>query len=117
MSHFAQIKNNVVQQIIVADQDFIDMLPDSTDWVQTSYNTYGGVHYNPDTGIPDNGEQIRYNYAGIGYNYDGTGFYAPQPYPSWVLNLSTYLWEPPIEYPADGKDYIWCEDTLNWIEQ
>jgi len=116
MSYYAQVKNNVVQQVIVADQDFINMLPDSADWVQTSYNTRGGVHYAPNSNIPDGAAQIRYNYAGIGYNYDGIGFYSQQPFPSWILNKTTYLWEPPIPYPNDGKDYIWDETLLSWVE-
>lgn len=116
MSHYAQVINNVVQQVIVAEQDFINTLPDSSNWVQTSYNTRGGVHYAPDSITPDGKEQIRYNYAGIGYNYDGIGFYAPQPFPSWSLDKTTYLWNAPTPYPTDGKDYIWNESTTSWDE-
>jgi hypothetical protein len=116
MSHYAQVINNVVQQVIVAEQDFINTLPDSSNWIQTSYNTRGGVHYAPGAGTPDGGEQIRYNYAGIGYNYDGVGFYAPQPYPSWILDKTTYLWNASIPYPVDGKDYMWNESTTSWDE-
>ena len=96
MAHFAQVKNNIVQQVIVADQHFIDELPDSSDWVQTSYNTQGGVHLDPITNQPDGGMALRYNYAGIGYHYDGIGFYAPQPQESWIWDATTYTWlEPP----------------------
>lgn len=116
MSHFAQVKNNVVQQVIVAEQYFINTLPDSSDWVQTSYNTKGGVHYDPNTNEPDGGVSLNYNYAGIGYNWDGTGFYAPQPFPSWSLDKSTYLWVAPVEYPTDGKYYTWDETTKTWVE-
>ena len=116
MSHFAQVKNNIVQQVIVAEQDFINTLPDAQDWIQTSYNTRGGVHYNPNTGEPDNQTAINYNYAGIGYNWDGTGFYTPQPFPSWTLDKSTYLWIAPIVYPSDDKNYTWDETTQSWIE-
>jgi hypothetical protein len=118
MSHFAQIKNGIVQQVIVAEQDFINTLPDSNDWIQTSYNTKGGVHYAPNT-YPlsaDGGEALNYNYAGIGYNWDGIGFYEPQPYPSWTLNKSTYLWESPVPKPTDDKFYIWDESIKNWVE-
>jgi hypothetical protein len=116
MSHFAQVKNNIVQQVIVAEQDFIDMLTDSTDWIKTSYNTRGNVHYDPNTGQPDNGTPLNYNYAGIGYNWDGVGFYSPQPFPSWTLDKTTYLWNAPVSYPTDGKVYNWDESSQTWIE-
>ena len=115
MSHFAQVKNNVVQQVIVAEQSFINTLDDSNDWIQTSYNTRGGVHYDPITNQPDGGTPLNYNYAGIGYNWDGTGFYAPQPYPSWTLDENTYLWNPPVPYPTDGQVYTWDETNQQWV--
>jgi hypothetical protein len=116
MSHFAQVKNNIVKQVIVAEQDFINNLSDSSDWIQTSYNTKGGVHYDPNTGEPDSGMGFRKNYAGIGYTYDSQrdAFIPPQPYPSWLLNEDTCLWESPIPHPNDGKLYIWNEDTKTW---
>jgi hypothetical protein len=71
MSHFAHINNeNIVDQVIVAEQDFINTLPDPQNWIQTSYNTRDGVHYNPITGEPDENPPLRKNYAGIGYFYD-----------------------------------------------
>jgi hypothetical protein len=115
MAHFAQVKNNIVQQVIVAEQNFIDTLPDSSDWVQTSYNTRGGVHFEPNTNQPDGGIALRYNYAGIGYNYDGIGFYSPKPYESWILDTTTYTWQAPIPYPTDENFYIWNEETTMWI--
>ena len=100
MSHFAKILDNKVVQVIVAEPEFFDTFVDSSpgQWLQTSYNTYGGVHYGPD-GQPDGGVALRGNYAGVGYTYDPTNdvFYAPQPGPEWVLNTSTWLWEAPIE--------------------
>ncbi len=108
MSHFAQVKNGVVTQVIVAEQDFINTLPDSNDWVQTSYNTLGGQH-------PE-GRPLRKNYAGVGYLYDGVGFHAPSPFPSWILNQDTYLWEAPVPLPDDGKMYIWSELLGTWTE-
>jgi hypothetical protein len=116
MSHFAQVKDNIVQQVIVAEQDFIDMLTDSTDWIKTSYNTRGNVHYDPNTCQPDGGTPLNYNYAGIGYNWDGVGFYSPQPFPSWTLDKTTYLWNAPVSYPTDGKVYNWDESSQTWIE-
>jgi hypothetical protein len=116
MSYFAQIKNGVVQQVIAAEQEFINVLSDASDWIQTSYNTHGGVHYAPNT-YPlsaDGGEALNYNYAGIGYNWDGIGFYGPQPYTSWILDTSTYLWVAPVPYPSDNKRYIWNELEVKW---
>ena len=110
MSHFAKIENDLVTQVIVAEQDFIDSGLVGTGWIQTSYNTHGNQH-------PEN-RPLRGNYAGIGYTYDATNdvFYASKPYPSWVLNQSTWLWESPIPYPNDDKRYIWDESTISWIE-
>jgi len=117
MSHFAKVENGIVKEVIVAEQDFIDtgVVGDPSLWVQTSYNTRGGVHYGQD-GQPDGGAALRMNYAGIGYTYDGTGFAAPQPYPSWTLDPQTYLWQSPVPYPNDGKLYTWDEATQSWVE-
>jgi hypothetical protein len=111
MSHFAKIVNGVVTEVIVAEQDFIDSLPESSSWVQTSYNTYGGVH-------ALGGTPLRKNYAGIGFTYNHLrdAFIPPKPYASWKLNETTCLWEPPIEQPNDGKRYVWDEITTSWIE-
>jgi hypothetical protein len=120
MSHFAQVdNNNIVLQVIVAEQDFINsgILGDPSKWIQTSYNTYGGVHYGPD-GNPDGGVALRKNYAGIGFTYSPEldAFIPPNSYSSWTLNEQTCLWEPPVAYPTDGKDYTWSEATQSWLE-
>ena len=109
MAHYALIENGVVANVIVAEQDFIDT--QSGTWVQTSYNTQAGVHLL-------GGTPLRKNYAGIGYVYDAErdAFYAPSPYPSWVLDEDTCLWEAPVAHPNDGLDYTWDEATLTWIE-
>jgi len=106
MSHFAKVVDGKVTEVIVAEQDFINNL-DGT-WLQTSYNTHGNQH-------PE-GRPLRGNYAGIGYNYDATNdvFYAPQQYPSWILNTSNWTWEPPTPRPTDGKQYKWNESITNW---
>jgi hypothetical protein len=111
MSHFAKISNGVVVQVIVAEQDFINSLADSADWVQTSYNTYGGVH-------KLGGAPLRKNYAGVGYSYDTErdAFIPPKPLPSWVLDEESCLWVAPVAYPADGKTYAWDESSIAWIE-
>lgn len=117
MSHFAKVLDGKVVQVIVAEPDFFTTFVDSSpgQWIQTSYNTRGNVHYGPD-GQPDGGVALRGNYAGIGYTYDTAHdvFYAPQPYASWTLNQSTWLWEPPAAYPADGQMYVWDESTTLW---
>ena len=117
MAHFAKVENNLVTQVIVAEPDFIatGALGDPASWVQTSYNTRGGVHYGQD-GQPDNGEALRANYAGIGYVYDKVNdvFHAPQPYPSWTIASPTWIWEAPVAYPTDGKQYAWDEETKSW---
>ena len=124
MAHFAQIdENNIVTRVMVVEQEFIDAghLGDPSKWIQTSYNTYGGKHYDPDTRLEDDKPPLRKNYAGIGYTYDSVkdAFYAPQPYPSWTLNEDTCQWESPVDYPADAtpeKPYKWDEDTTSWVE-
>lgn len=110
MSHFAKVENGIVTQVIVAEQDVIDSGLFGTGWVQTSYNTYGGVHRN-------GGTPLRKNYAGIGYTYDPIrdAFIAPQPYASWTLDENTCLWNAPIPMPTDGKLYYWDESSLTWI--
>ena len=109
MAHFAEIDaDNTVLRVIVADtKEWCENNLGGT-WVQTSYNTHGGQH-------PE-GRPLHKNYAGIGYKWDGVGFYAPQPFPSWTKNEDTYLWEAPVAYPTDGKAYVWNEDILNWEE-
>jgi hypothetical protein len=111
MSHFAKVEDGIVTRVIVAEQDFIDTLPDASLWVQTSYNTHGGQH-------ALGGTPLRKNYAGIGYTYDLSkdAFIPPKTYASWVLNEDTCLWEPPITCPTNGKDYYWDESVTNWIE-
>lgn len=113
MSHFAKIEDGIVTQVIVVEQDVIDtgLFGDPSLWVQTSYNTRGGVHI---TG----GTPLRKNYAGIGFTYDATrdAFIPPKPFPSWVLNETTCLWDAPVAIPTDGKIYDWNEEIVNWAE-
>ena len=129
MSHFAKVYEGKVIQVIVAEENFFETFIDTSPgtWIQTSYNTYGNVHYAPsppaEPHTPDGGIPLRANYAGIGYTYDTSYtendivgvFYAPQPYPSWILNISTFLWEAPVPYPTDGKYYVWDEATQSWV--
>ena len=120
MTHFAKVIDGIVETVHVVEQDYIDSgkLGDSDNWVQTSYNTRGGVHYAPNSNKPDDGVALRYNYAGIGYSYDADkdAFIPPKPYPSWTLVESTCQWTAPVAYPDDDKRYTWDEDITNWVE-
>ena len=123
MSHFAKVEDGIVTSVIVAEQNYVDTQEGT--WVQTSYNTYGGIHRL-------SGTPLRKNYAGIGYIYDSVkdAFYVPKPYTSWTLNDDSCLWLPPIvrpddadgRLPEDDKAYFWDEDvyqannSLGWVE-
>jgi hypothetical protein len=119
MAHFAQInENNIVVQVTPGPDNWLtspDKLPGT--WIQTSYNTKGGVHYGED-GQPDDGVALRKNYAGVGYTYDSDrdAFIPPKAFNSWVLNEETCNWEPPVPLPEDDdeKDYQWNESTQSW---
>ena len=116
MSHFAKVEDGIVTQVVVAEQEYIDTKEGT--WVQTSYNTYGGKHYAPNSGTEDGITPLRKNYAGIGHIYDETrdAFYAPQPFASWTLNETTCHWDSPVPYPDDGTLYRWHEATTSWVE-
>jgi len=110
MAHYAKVESGVVTQVIVADsKEWCEANLGGT-WVQTSYNTAGNVNSR------EGGVALHKNYAGIGYTFDGTGFAAPQPYPSWTKNLTTYLWEAPTPMPVNDKRYKWVEADLAWEE-
>jgi hypothetical protein len=112
MAHFAHIKDGIVDQVIVIDQETLNtgLWGDPSEWVQTSYNTQGGQH-------PE-GRPLRKNFAGIGYTYDATrdAFVPPKPFASWLLNEDTCLWGSPVPMPTDGKIYTWDEETTSWVE-
>lgn len=127
MAHYAFLdENNVVTEIIVGKDE------GNFDWEsqygsfrgqackRTSFNTRGGVYYDPITNEPsaDQSKAFRKNYAGIGYTYDSIldAFIPPKPYASWTLNEDTCLWDAPVAYPDDGKRYTWDEATTNWVE-
>jgi hypothetical protein len=122
MAHFAKVNINIVEQVIVAEPEFFETFVDSSpgEWIQTSYNTRGGVHYQPNSNEPssDQSKALRKNFAGIGYTYDRTldAFIPPKPYNSWSLNETSCLWESPTPYPNDNKFYEWNESTTSWVE-
>lgn len=123
MTHFAKLdENNIVTFVTVGRQEDdgreAELCARTGDrYVQTSYNTRGGVHYGPD-GQPsaDQSKALRKNYAGIGWTYDEArdAFIEPKPYPSWVLNEDSCQWEAPTPHPGDGL-YNWNEATLSWV--
>lgn len=127
MSHFAKVNNGIVEKIIVAEPEFFDTFVDSSpgQWIQTSYNTRGGKHYDPETGelSTDQTKALRKNYAGIGFTYDAVkdAFIPPKPYNSWLLDEDTCLWNAPVALPEDAgtgtppKRYQWDEETVNWV--
>lgn len=122
MAHFAKVVDGTVTQVIVAEPEFFETFVDSSpgEWIQTSYNTRGGVHYNAETGqaSADQSKALRKNYAGIGFTYDRTkdAFIPPKPFASWNLNETSCLWEAPSAMPTDGKQYNWDEATTSWTE-
>lgn len=116
MAHFAELdETNTVKRVIVVHNNelLVDGIESETkgiefcqslfggNWIQTSYNA-----------------TIRKNYAGTGMIYDPVrdAFIPPKPFESWILNEDTCQWEVPLPYPTDGKEYIWDEATVNWIE-
>ena len=128
MAHFAKINSdNIVTEVVVInnsvilDKDgneqeslgvaFCTQLYGAGTYKQTSYNTHGGQHIL-------GGTPLRKNYAGVGYTYDASkdAFIPPKPFNSWTLNETTCLWEAPVSYPSDGKDYDWDEDNRQWVE-
>ena len=126
MAHFAKLnQNNIVTTVHVVhnnellvdgvenEQKGIDFLNNffntNDNWKQTSYNTRSGIHQL-------DGTPFRKNYAGVGYTYDASrdAFIPPQTFPSWTLNETTCIWDPPIAYPTDGQYYSWNDETNSW---
>ena len=126
MAHFAKLntENYVIFVTVARDEDEnreVEISEQSGEiYKRTSYNTRGGIHYQADNNTPsqDQSKAFRKNYAGIGYYYDSIrdAFIPPKPFPSWILNEQTCLWESPIPYPNDGKMYQWNEEIGNWEE-
>lgn len=111
MAHYAKVLNGIVEQVIVAEPEFFETFVDSSpgQWIQTSYNTYGGQHRL-------GGTPLRKNYAGIGFVYDAgrDAFYEQKPFPSWTLNEETCLWEAPVAKPDTNIPQVWNEDEQEW---
>jgi hypothetical protein len=129
MAHFAQVKDGYVLRVIVAEQDVIDsgIVGDPSEWYKTSYNTRGGVHYDPVTNLPDGGVAFRKNFAVPMGTYDAErdAFIPPKTIDykgvvcqSWVLNEETCLWEAPTPQPemTETHHYVWNESTTSYDE-
>ena len=123
MAHYAFLDDDGIVTGVIVGRDEDDLPEGITNWEdcygerhgqicrRTSYNTHGNQHTNG--GVP-----FRGNYAGIGYTYDEgrDAFIPPQPYPSWVLNETSCLWDAPVAYPDDGLMYNWDEALQSWQE-
>ena len=114
MAHFAKVVEGIVTQVNVVDEQYFNDNRETRytgTWVQTSYNTQGGIHLL-------GGTPLRKNYAGIGYTYDEAkdAFIPPKPFNSWLLNEDTCQWDAPVAYPTDGKIYQWDEEQQQWTE-
>jgi hypothetical protein len=124
MAHFAKVDRNTVIKVIVAEENFFDTFIDTEpgEWIQTSYNTRHGVHYESDGMTPsaDQSKALRKNFASVGFTYDRgrDAFIPPKPYNSWILDENTCIWKAPIDMPADYRErvYSWNESTLSWDE-
>jgi len=125
MAHWAEVnKNNIVARVTVGNNydlnegyDWLAANLGGT-WLKTSYNTHGGIHYTDGEPSEDQSQAFRFNYAGLGHTYDADrdAFIPPTPFASWVLDEATCLWVAPIDYPADGGQYVWDEETTDWVE-
>jgi hypothetical protein len=125
MAHFAKLdENNLVVFVTVGrdeDEDQEAELSARTGdtYKRTSYNTRGGIHYDPNTNEPsaDQPKAFRGNYAGVGFTYDIDldAFIPPKPFPSWTLDATIFDWVAPVPYPSSGGPYFWDEDLQEWV--
>ncbi len=106
MAHFAELnENNIVLRVCVVNDEYES---DGENWCKNFWGgTWKQTSYN---------NNIRYNFAGIGFTYDPVkdAFYEPQPYPSWVLD-NKCIWQAPVPYPDDGEKYEWFEPMQKWV--
>jgi hypothetical protein len=124
MTYFAKLDENNIVVFVTAGRQEDDGLEEELNartgdvYRQTSYNTHGGIHYTDREPSEDQTKAFRGTYAGIGFYYDEDLdiFHPPQPYASWTLNAQTASWEPPVDYPADGGQYVWDEEAGDWVE-
>jgi len=123
MAHFAEVIDGVVNRVLVIEESQLDteLWGSKENWIQCSYNTRGGIHYNPDTNEPDGGIPLRKNFPLQFWTYDEArdAFIPPKPFDSWILNEDTCLWEAPIPIPdPNSVDHIWAwiEDEQRWAK-
>jgi hypothetical protein len=142
MAHFAQLDdNNIVTGVFVVNNDVItdsngdeqeslgqtffrNLFSDTKTYKKCSYNTIGNKYWSdvPNRVLGDQSKKLRANYPGVGWTYDPSAdvFYEPRPFPSWNLNTTTYLWDPPVAQPAandsDTFDWKWDESSTSWVK-
>ena len=128
MAHYAFLDSDNAVTGVIVGRDETDLTDGVESWeiyygdfkgqlcLQTSYNTYGGVHYTDGEPSTDQSKALRYNYAGIGFTYEEArnAFIPPKPFESWILDEGICLWQPPLPYPEDGGNYRWDEDLFSW---
>lgn len=125
MAHFSQIdENNIVTRVLVVSNDeenrgqefLANDLNFGGTWIKTSYNSRGGKRYDPITNEYIGDNHFRYNFGIPGFYYDEQrdAFIPPKPYPSWILNENSCLWEPPISMPETDGPWTWNEKIKNW---
>jgi hypothetical protein len=120
MAHFAKVIDGVVEEVLVVDKEFIETgaLGDPSLWIQTSYNTNGGVYYTPNTNNADSDQSkaLRKNYASIGDFYDDKldAFITPKKFESWIFDSDLCRWVSPLPYPDDGLKYQWDDFSVSW---
>jgi hypothetical protein len=118
MSYFAKVNaEGIVEQVIVAEQDFINTLPDKEMWIETDPNTRNGIKYD-DYGNFGPGTPLRKNFAAVGYTYDPVldAFIPIKPWSTWTLDPGSCVWVAPKKYPRDGKEYAWDDANVVWVE-
>jgi len=116
MAHFARVIDSAVVKIhVVANEVITD--DEGVEHEESGQAFLADLHgYQPEELI-----QCSYNanfrncYPGVGFTYNQAldAFIPPTPYPSWVLDEETCLWEAPVPMPEDG-DYTWNESTQSW---
>ena len=127
MAHFAKVIDGTVVDVITGDDDLFTTNKHIWvvggggvgQWIQASYNTHSGIHWDPETGLPseDQSKALRKNFPGIGWKYmeDIDAFVTPQPYPSWTLDEQSGEWVCPVEYPITGIRHVWDEENQEWV--
>lgn len=128
MAHYAFLDDsNTVTEVITGrnEDEVVDGISDWEEYYgnlrgqvckRTSYNSWAGKRIDLTTDEVIDEPAFRGNFAGIGftYSYELDAFLPVKHYDSWILNETTFQWEPPVPEPDDGKDYYWDEASGMW---